>query len=735
MKQSEDETNSAFGLLDSQEATPQERFDPETAGQRSATSLRLIVSCGDQGLARDYFESLNVGPGRASMAGKAELLSPDSFLQRFHGQDLRPAEIVIFLDHRITNQVLSLFSGLSQPDSQVSFNCLIVLPSLHAHLCPGRSDGMQELLDQLCESFRQVSDRLNSPIDTQGAGLPTSDSFSLGTGESLAVLKAPGSRLVVIRTGYVFSPSSSMTSRLKSLRPLRALTGPQLSSTFVPGTTLFSAINSELESLSPLRGRAPNVKAVASSAPEIEPSFQSKNGRVESSVSSHATSCEEASDSGQNSRFRSIRHLTILGVRRSWQSVLAERAAEQHADDAESLLSILCRSLGVQWFIAVVIRMLIRLMPSARQVDFHTLKPRTVREIISLYNRHNCRDIQLAGYNNGVNHFGWKFSDKTVVLTTGLPGKTQLSDASMLDLEARLRASGLLGETNSRSDNDIASSRTHFTVDAGLTLKHCIQELNRHDREFYVVPNYSWISMGTLFFVPVHGSGSHVSTLGDTIEDVLLYDGESEQFIFARRGDRLFRDAMYDTSRHRLLLRLTLLVKPKSVYSVKHETVDDPSAEDILKVFEDPDASNVEIRKNRAANSAIDIRRYYVDSPATAGALKMPRDSIGRVWDRLEETPVASTLFHWFVRKFAFHVELFLQPEEFLIFWQQHKSLPISKLQLRQILKDGITHSACRQANCISADLFMTRSNRDVFLGFISTHLPNVRFNPGKQSL
>ena len=161
----------------------------------------------------------------------------------------------------------------------------------------------------MCESFRQVSDRLNSPIDTQGAGLPTSDSFSLGTGASLAVLKAPGSRLVVIRTGYVFSPSSSMTSRLKSLRPLRALTGPQLSSTFVPGTTLFSAINSELESLSPLRGRAPNVKAVASSAIEIEPSSQSKNGRVESSVSSHATSCKEASDSGQNSRFRSIRHL------------------------------------------------------------------------------------------------------------------------------------------------------------------------------------------------------------------------------------------------------------------------------------------------------------------------------------------------------------------------------------------------------------------------------------------
>jgi len=72
--------------------------------------------------------------------------------------------------------------------------------------------------------------------------------------------------------------------------------------------------------------------------------------------------------------------------------------------------------------------------------------------------------------------------------------------------------------------------------------------------------------MGTLYFVPVHGSGSHVSTLGDTIEAVLLYDEESEKFILSRRGDTTFRDSMYDTSRNRLLLRLTLRVKPKSVY-------------------------------------------------------------------------------------------------------------------------------------------------------------------------
>lgn len=735
MKQSEDETDSAFGLLDSQEATLEERFDPETVVRRSATSVRLIVSCSDQGLAGDYLEFLNDGSERASVTRKAELLSPETFLQRVKRNEVRPAEIVVFLDCRPSSQVLCLFAGLSQVASQVSFNCLVVLPSLLFHLSPGRSDGMQELLDQLGESFRQTRDRLNSSFDAQGVSSVSSDSVALGAGQSVDVREAPRSQLIVVRTGYILSRSSLMTSQLKKRRLFLALTGPQLTSTFVTGTSLFSAIDSELELLSDVQGKASGVKSVALSATENLPSRQIANEGVTSSRSSQAALSEETSDNGPGSRFRNTRHLTILGGRRTWESVVTELTGEKHANDAKLLLTILCRGLGIQWLIAVVIHILIRLVPSARQIHFDTLKPRTVREIISLYNRHNCRDVQLAGYNNGVNHFGWKFPDKTVVLTTGLPGKTQLSSSSMLDLKARLRSSSLSEETNSGSEDCSKNSVSHFTVDAGLTLKHCIQELNRHDREFYVVPNYSWISVGTLYFVPVHGSGSHVSTLGDTIEDVLLYDGETEEFIFARRGDELFRDAMYDTGRHRLLLRLTLRVKPKSVYSVRHETLEDPSAEDILKVFEDPDASNVEIRKSRAANSAIDIRRYYVDSPTTAGALEMPRDSIGRVWDRLEETPIVSTLFHLFVRTFAFHVELFLQPEEFLVFWQHHKSLPISKIQLRQILKDGITHSACRQANCISADLFMTRSNRDVFLGFINTHLPNVRFNPGKQSL
>jgi hypothetical protein len=746
MKLSGEGTDSAaISLLDSHESGPHELFNVAADGKSSARGLRLIVSCSDTGLANDYRHHSSGKFGQKSSSTPAECLSPDTFRQKIHRGEVKPTEIVLFLDRGVTTQVLNSFAALTQLASNIPFICIAVLPSLQNHLYPTRIDDIQPLLDELSNALRKSGDGSTTVETTSSPDLKSADSLA---DESLAVRREAAARLIVLRTGYVLSPSSSMTKKLKRLRRFRALLGPQLTSTFVTGEKLFSAINAELERAhSGKRTTSSAVTSVLTTAltshtttTDNASSDDSQDLSGDDSSRSQAKLGSAASYVGNNTTSGNTSYLTILGIRRSWHAMLTEQmpegSAERSAGKAESLVASLFKRLGVSWLVCTIIRLFGVLVPSFRQVHFDTLKPGSVREIISLYNRHNCRDVQLAGYNNGVNHFGWKFPEKTVVLTTGLPGKTQLSDASMLDLEARLRSVVQGERLDSTSQNNATVSGTHFTVDAGLTLKHCIQELNKVDREFYVVPNYSWISMGTLYFVPVHGSGSHVSTLGDTIEDVLLYDGDTEEFIFARRGEKLFRDAMYDTSRHRLLLRLTLRVKPKSVYSVKHETLENPSAEDVLNVFEDPLASNVEIRKNRAANTSIDIRRYYVDSPtAAAGALEMPRDSIGRVWDRLEETPIVSTLFHWFVRRFAFHVELFLRPEEFVIFWNHHQSLPISKIQLRQMLKDGMTNSACAHENCLSADLFMTRSNRDVFLGFISTHLPHVRCNPGKQSL
>lgn len=704
------------------------RIDPLLSTERKTAGRRLIVPCGDQGIARDYYQFLKDGQGIEGVPGTVEFVIPEGLAKTLERQGGHPTEIVIFADRATKNQIRSLFAELQQVASEVTCHCLVVKPSLDQHLCPQRSDELQTSLEQTIASFRKAVTPRKLPEVVQPGHPHTRQCGGLEENECSSTAKNSGSRMTVIRTGYLLSPSSPITRRLKTLRRLRALIGPQLASTFVPGPTLFSAINSELA----LMHLAADGGIEEKSESPTHPCERREN--VRRYLASQGISSGGAISGGVFSDCGLIRYVTILGHRRPWQSVLEDCTKATSAVDYGAILKTICRWTGLQWLIEMLVRNLICMVPSARQIDFHTLKPRTVHEIISLYNRHNFQYVQIAGYNNGVNHFGWKFPDRTVVLTSGLSGETRLSNSLMPERAIGIPEQGGAALDNSTVPEYAAGTGTYLTVDSGLTLKHCIQELERHDREFYVVPNYSWISMGTLFFVPIHGSGSQVSTLGDTIEDILLYDAVAEEFRYSCRGEEFFRDAMYDTSQHRLLLRLSLRVKRKSIYSVRHEKLEDPSAEDVLRCFEDADCSHVEIRKHRAADSAIDIRRYYVDSSSTPGVMEMPRDRIGRVWDRLEETPIASTLFHWFVRTFAFHVELFLTPEEFAIFWKHHKSLSISKIQLRQILRDNITHSACRWSNCISADLFLMRSNRVEFLGFLSTHLPNVRHNPGKQS-
>ena len=519
-------------------------------------------------------------------------------------------------------------------------------------------------------------------------------------------LKRHVSSLVIIRTGFVVSQNSATSRWLRRCSAIRCLLPTRMTSTFLDGDSLFSIINAEVH---------------------------------------QASETWESSDSSSNIGDET-RSITVLGRRRSWRDVANQFQSSGVLHRLFNVAAVTLSWIGASWLIFFVVVLAGKLLPSLRQYHFHTLKPRSTRELVSLYNRHNCGDVQIAGYNNGVNHFGWKYPDKTVVLTTSIPGDVQfaseMSESASGEVESSDSMCGDMQESGKPRPQLAGhcfaadgAKNSLVIVDAGLTLNRCIKELNKVDREFYVVPNYSWISMGTLFFVPVHGSGSRVSTLGDTIENVLLYDGDNEKYLKAHRGDDIFRNVMYDRNHHWLLLKLTLRVKPKSKYYVRRSKLESPSADDIQKLFNDPQASNVEIRKNQAASTAISVSHYYIDTnEGGSDTMEMPRDSIGRIWDRLEETPVVSTLFHWFVKTFAFHVELFLRPDEFAVFWNHHQSLPVSKIQLRRVFKDGITHSACENSDCISADLFMTRRNRDVFCKFIAAHLPDVRTNPGKQS-
>jgi hypothetical protein len=100
----------------------------------------------------------------------------------------------------------------------------------------------------------------------------------------------------------------------------------------------------------------------------------------------------------------------------------------------------------------------------------------------------------------------------------------------------------------------------------------------------------------------------------------------------------------------------------------------------------------------------------------------------------LEENPVTSFLMHALTRHFAWHVELFFTDEEFRTFWQTHRSLPLRKLQLRRIRRDGFPHSPFREHDCVSADLFMFRRHRRRFEAYLKQTFRVVRSNPGKHS-
>lgn len=398
-----------------------------------------------------------------------------------------------------------------------------------------------------------------------------------------------------------------------------------------------------------------------------------------------------------------LRRLTIPGRRISLRQLLARRLQSTWLLQTAAALSRLVASCGATWPVSLLLVLLCRIGWSWTRLLPRIVKPRSTRELLEIYNRWSCSDLQLAGWNNGVVHFGWKFPGRTVIST-------------------------------SASGRCLRIGRATVTCDGGLPLKQVMVALHAAGRSLPVVPNFSWISMGTSFFVPVHGSGCRISTLGQAIVRVLLYDATENRLLRLHRDDREFQQCMYDRSRPLLLLRMTLQTQQPLKYTVREECLQAPTAEQLLLAFADPQAANVEVRKARAVDREVVVRRFDAQ-PAGTGPGELPRDRLGSLWDRIEETPLAGRLFHWFVRTFAFHVELLMSPDEFRIFWEHHSRLPLAKIQLRRMLRDGIENSACRDFDCICADLFMLRGKRHVFTEFIAEHLPAVRTNPGKQSL
>ena len=402
---------------------------------------------------------------------------------------------------------------------------------------------------------------------------------------------------------------------------------------------------------------------------------------------------------------RGFRTYTLLGPNRPWRDRLQEIQSGGIVHRAITAAATVASWLLLGSLLGVLFGLLVRVVPRLRPLNFDTLWPESNRELLALYNPYNTRHVKVVGYNNGVVHFGQRHPDKTVVSTV------------RCNQFARVRGG-------------VAR------FDAGVTVHQAAAVLARVGKEFHVVPNYSYVSLGTSFFVPIHGSAGDYSTMADTIVKVLLYDPVEDRFLAATREELTFGHYLYNLGRDVLLLRLSIRVKEKSRYFLRQQTLADPASGELLAALHDAEASNVEIRKAKAANPATTVTWYYTRSIREDGdTLELPRDSLGRLWDRLEENPVTSALFHGLTRRFAHHVELFLTPDDFAAFWETHDRLPLAKIQLRYIKRDGFPHSPFQDHDCVSVDLFMLKKHRPAFEEYVRTTLPNVRFNPGKHSM
>jgi hypothetical protein len=336
--------------------------------------------------------------------------------------------------------------------------------------------------------------------------------------------------------------------------------------------------------------------------------------------------------------------------------------------------------------------------------NLDTLRPRTYAELLGLANRHNTRYVKVVGYNNGVVHFGQQHPGKTVVSTVCL-------------------------------DRTVRTRPDVIKVDCGATIRDALDLLAPAGQELHVIPNYSYVCLGTAFFVPIHGSATAYSTVAQTIVKVLLYDPASDRFLLVRPGEPAFDDHVFNMAAGVVLLRLWLRVKAKTTCSVLRQEMDNPSGQQLLEALRDKTASNVEIRKSNAASRHVTLSRYFEGAPAPgSSAVEMPRDALGRLWDRLEENPITSFLMHLLTRRLAWHVELFFTAEEFASFWEMHRDLPLKKIQVRAIQRDGWPHSPFRTHDCVSVDLFLLRWQRRRFEKMLRRTFTAIRYNPGKHS-
>jgi hypothetical protein len=451
--------------------------------------------------------------------------------------------------------------------------------------------------------------------------------------EALSLVQASGieARIAVFRPGLILSPNSEASRWLGRLAPLYPLAPRRLRSCFLEGAEFFAAIEAE----------------------------RSDDGRH-----------DDGPDVSGRPVGRRQRAYTFLGKNLPWREVLSRHRGASPGQRAGTAVASVLSWLLVGQLVALVVEILAKAASWARPWSVRTLKPRSMRELLSLCHRGNIGHVRVVGYNNGVNHFGHRYPGKTIVSTA-------------------------------RCNRTVHAGPGMLKADCGATIRKAKDYLGARGEELYVVPNYSYVAIGTSFFVPIHGSAVDYATVADTACRVVLYDPDRDRIVSAERHEDAFRENVYNPRSRAVVLRLYLRTRPKSSYYVRRETRMNSDAGELLAALRDREAANVEIRQGHAASPKATVSKYYTSPDGPSGpALESPRDALGRLWDQLEENPVSSFLMHALSRHVAWHTELFFTPTEFERFWETHAQVPLRKIQLRYILRDGMPHSPFRDEGC-----------------------------------
>ena len=394
---------------------------------------------------------------------------------------------------------------------------------------------------------------------------------------------------------------------------------------------------------------------------------------------------------------RRHRFVTLMGPNRPWRDWLHKSRSGGAVAWIIWLASYCLSLLGIGWAASLFLR-------HVRVLHVKTLCPRSFRELRSLYNVYNYHYVKLVGYNNGVNHFGQQFPGRTVVSTIHL-------------------------------NRIVAHGPDAIRADAGVTVRKALDFLSPRGQDLYVIPNYSYVCLGTAFFVPIHGSAADYSCVVDTVSKALLYDPTTDRMVLAGSDSEEFRQHVYAADSPVLLLRLYVRVKAKSRFYMKEETKTAQVAQQLLADLRDTFATNVEIRKGKATEETVRVLKFYNDTAGVAGgAVELPRDRLGQLWDRLEENPITCWLMHLAGRRLLWHIELFFTADEFATFWETHRTVPLRKMQFRHIRRDGLPRSPFRDHDCISVDTFAFRWHREKMEAYLARTFGSVRLNPGKHS-